>query len=231
MLRGRQPNGETPKKKEKDVGKRMSVIPENVWSWLAEEDIRACSYLATLFATERIRFIIGTDSSPSKKGGAELKSIIALGLGFNEWTNELAKDTQFRLFKVGEGEFKGKFGRTFKTDELIFDGKRIERSELDKSEPVPHDYALIARIVLNPGNGYVHFVCAGRTANGTAAAGHFLATNWKELAGAYKGNYDLMDTHSLAVVIRHKVGKLGETHKDASGEICSKTYSPVIKEV
>jgi len=204
-----------------DENKVLKAVPEGVRSWLAEQDIRACSYLAKLFALNKVVFRIGTDSDVNKKD-VEPKSIIALGLGFNGWTNRLAKRFKGRLFGVfwGKSESNSDLGKK-KTDQLIVGGTRIE---LRADEIGHYDYALIARIVADPGSGYVQFVCAGRTANGTAVAGHFLATRWPELAALYdgydKGNYDEMDSHSLAVVIRHETGERDEMFKDGSGTIC-----------
>jgi hypothetical protein len=67
------------------------------------------------------------------------------------------------------------------------------------------DVALVVRIVL--GNGNVHFICAGRTASGTAAAGRYLSDHWDNIRDAYANHSGCdVSTHSLAVLIKHPSG-------------------------
>jgi hypothetical protein len=157
----------------------------------------------------------------------ETKSIIALGLGFNGWTNKLAESFSDDFFGVDWEKFQPLPDFESETDELIFGGTKINSGAKDGK----HDYALIARIVARD-SGYVQFVCAGRTANGTAAAGFFLADKWDELASLYegfkKGKYHQVDSHSLAVIIRHRIGKPNEMDNDNSGVICREEYPPKI---
>jgi len=204
-----------PDEYKNDQDKTMKALPEGVRSWIAEQDIRAASYIAILFEDQHIRFRIGIDKDAQNDVGST--SLIALGLGFNACTNKLA-ELRFDgpLFTIG-WEVSPLEWRLGKTDQLIFDGSQVELTEDDKKNNM--DYALIARIVAHPGSGRVQFVCAGRSANGTAAAGYFLAQKWDKLAALYD-NEAKMDTHSLAVLIRHKSLRSDGKHLDSDGYIC-----------
>jgi hypothetical protein len=199
--------------------KTMSALPEGVRSWLAEQDIRAVSYIAKLFGEENIGFVIGIDTDQDKRL-AEM-SLITFGLGFNGCTNRLADlpfDGPGHLFRV-DWEKSSRDLALGTTDALVIGGKKVDLSEDDmKKNDV--DYALVARIVARPNSGHVQFVCAGRTANGTAVAGYFLAHKWQELASKYKDVAE-MDTDSLAVIIQHTASSQPDAFDlDSSGKIC-----------
>ncbi len=51
-----------------------------------------------------------------------------------------------------------------------------------------------------------HFVCAGRTARGTKAAGIFLATQWEQLLSLYEKNGRDLKTDSVAVFLEFDKG-------------------------
>lgn len=63
-----------------------------------------------------------------------------------------------------------------------------------------HDFAVVARLLCAGSN--VHFICAGRTAPGTAAAGRYLQERWTDIAEMFSPSED-MSRKSLAVLIKH----------------------------
>jgi hypothetical protein len=196
----------------------MNALPEGVRSWIAEQDIRAASYIGSLFGRENIGFSIGIDTDENKR--LSHTSLITIGLGFNACTNHLSDlpfdDGPAHLFRIhwGTSERDSTLGTT---DQLIIGNKTVELSAGDLAGDF--DYALVARIVAWPESGHVQFVCAGRSANGTAVAGYFLANCWRELADEYK-NESEMDTHSLAVIIQHKTSEADAGDLDSTGRIC-----------
>ncbi|TRU53769.1 MAG: hypothetical protein EWV91_01250 [Microcystis aeruginosa Ma_QC_Ca_00000000_S207] len=141
------------------------------------------------FKTELDYLHLNKDLDKSKE------CIIALGLGFNHVTGKIRDyHRETKLFEIIFPEDTDDF-RICKEDHppIISGGK---------------DYALLVRGVKNSGKENLpHFVCAGRTAHGTKAAGIFLATQWKELLSLYEKNrYDLK-THSVAVFLEFNKGE------------------------
>jgi hypothetical protein len=76
----------------------------------------------------------------------------------------------------------------------------------------------------------VHFVVAGQTAPGTAAAGHFLAFEWKKIHKLYKANRRELGKHSIAVLLKHSTTRGSEEECDRTGKIASRaTWATALK--
>jgi hypothetical protein len=105
----------------------------------------------------------------------------------------------------------------------------------DKHIPTPpagKDDCIVAREVPRTETGKakrVAFVCAGRTAAGTAAAGFFLAKHWRQLSELYKEHGKDLNLHSLVVVVRHGAEASGTQEYDSTGVIASDTNGQIIR--
>lgn len=185
---------------------------EGVNTWLAFQDIRAATYLSNLFyemtgkgvSLIHDRDIVGDNFN---------YCAISIGLGFNGFTHWLSEQCGKKLFEIDFG--KSPKDPNFETDLFKINGEI----------PVPpknKDHCIVARIVLRPLHGdanRVCFVCAGRTASGTATAGFFLAKNWEYLMKLYKKHKKVLDLDSLVVVVRHTHDPFGVHEFDTSGVI------------
>jgi hypothetical protein len=174
--------------------------PEGITGWLPINDVLASIQLANAFAKYsklEIKVIHDKEVANDFEYCA-----ISFGLGFNGFTDRLSKAFNGRLFKP----FCGNSPKPTFTDstDLIQIGTDI------LIPPNGYDDAIVARVVFKTEEGKplrVCFLCAGRTAHGTAVAGYFLANSWPDLLQIYDSEptkdlkYD-----SLAVLIRHSEG-------------------------
>jgi hypothetical protein len=155
------------------------------------QDLRAAISLAELFEDYDIPFKISTDTQYND-GTLPLCGFVAIGLGFNKLTCMLSDAS--RLFEI---KYQDTYTKERK-DDFFLDG-------------TPHgkpsgklDYALIVRVPLRMNGKIVPtFVCAGRTAKGTAAAGYFLKNSWIKLYDLYARDGMQLDEDALAVEIEH----------------------------
>lgn len=152
---------------------------------------------------------------------------VSLGLGFNGFTHQLAGYFNPALFKIV-------WEKSPKRPELLTDSFSIGSS----TPPMPpeHDLAIVARIVPRPDTGRANrawFVCAGRTAAGTAAAGYYLAKEWQQLLDLYKEHHKDLDKDSLVVLVQHNEDKSGgssvhEYEYDETAELVRTDGKPVV---
>ena len=172
--------------------------PEGVEHWLALQDIRAAVELANRLAALRPRGIqvVHGDQVDLHAGN---RCAIALGLGFNKLTRRFEDKFRGNLYSITFGESERRVPGLL-TDNFSLPGCDAQdvRAGADK--------ALVARIVL-PADapvGYcAYFVCAGRTAAGTVAAGWFLANRWPKLLGLYEKNRFSLTRDSVAGIVWH----------------------------
>lgn len=176
--------------------------PEGVAHWLAMQDIRAAVHLTNELARIRRNGIqvVHSDAVNLNEGR---HCAIALGLGFNCLTRLLER--QFKeqpLFTVGWGPSE-RSGVQIETDRFALAGEELTQL------PDESDRALLARIVLpaQASSGYcAYFICAGRTAPGTDAAGRFLAKQWQDLLRLYQNRGLRLTRDSVATVMWHPEG-------------------------
>ncbi len=125
----------------------MKALPEGVRSWLAEQDIRAASYLSQLCAREGIPVRLAVDKDSVSQ--SQETCGVAIGLGFNGYTNLLAEfpfdEPLFRISWEGSSADPN----LGKTDGLYVGEKKVKPPP--KTARV--DYCLIARLVRKPGRG------------------------------------------------------------------------------
>jgi hypothetical protein len=140
--------------------------------------------------------------------------LLSLGLGFNNLTISLGKPDLFKVHydeRIGPHRtddfivFKEEYKYNPKDEIAEIDSEKIIefKSLLKNSE----QYALFARVLRETAVGHEptpYLVCAGHTADGTAAACHFLVKNWKELVDKQR---DKLTDQSMVVVIAHPTGK------------------------
>lgn len=196
---------------------------EGVDAWLAVQDIRAAVYL-----TSELYEMTGKGVSVIHDKDVHFPAFhrhcaISIGLGFNAFTWRLAELCKNDLFKIYWGE-SPKAGFGHKTD-LFKIGDR---------EPTPsddgHDYCLVARVVTDAGSRTrICFACAGRTAQGTAAGGYFLARKWNQLMKLYDRHGKDLGRDSLAVVIRHTSSGKDSQEFDQTCEIAEDDGSQLIQ--
>ena len=140
---------------------------------------------------------------------------ISLGLGFNGFTCRLATWCDDKLFEVKWGH-SPKPTFTPLTDYFAIGDGTVPQPPADK------DDCIVARIVRWTERGQspqICFVCAGRTAAGTAAAGYFLARRWQELLDLYREHGKDPSADSLVVVVRHSAVPGRGQEYDATGKI------------
>jgi hypothetical protein len=184
----------------------VKPVPEGVNVWLPAQDINAAVPLANLLAKFAHRDVKFTFDKHLDTDDFDFCAI-SIGLGFNCFTRRLANWCDPDLFTIKWGSsIKASFVQ--KTDYFMLGDGRIP------SPPEGKDDALIARIVPVTGPGKpkrICFVCAGRTAAGTAVAGYFLAKNWGKISHLYQTAQPKKELQrdSLAVVIRHKADESG----------------------
>jgi hypothetical protein len=198
---------------------------EGVVHWLAVQDIRAAVHLTNRLQQVRdfrrdgsmeIQVVHGNDVNLE----VGKHCAIALGLGFNGLTQALQNRLNKSLFEIS-WPVVTRNGFTGKTDDFELANQRW-------SPPDGFEKALLARIVLprevptnRPGGRpfAVYFVCAGRTAPGTAAAGWYLSTRWRRFLKMIVDEADLnLARDSVAAVLRHKAVPPGVQEPDSACE-------------
>ena len=164
----------------------LTPLPKDVKAWLAYEDMIVASRMGTLFGSMCGRQVqIDLDSDEDDWADSPT---IAVGLGFTWHTRKLL-DASGLNEKVSV-----EWTNDPMTDAIRFDGKLYNGAQAD------HDFAVVARVLCAGSN--VHFICAGRTAPGTAAAGRYLQERWTDIAEMFSPSED-MSSKSLAILIKH----------------------------
>jgi hypothetical protein len=153
------------------------------------EDLQAVRALAALFQKMHVPLEMMLDQHYDDTLEVfQREALIGIGLGFNHVTAKLAASCP-DLFQVA---FDGG------TDDFRF------RGQCHGFPADDYDCALVARVV-QPGGGPPRFACAGRTAEGTAAAGIYLARHWKKLLREYKRARRRPSRDSMAVLLRFRL--------------------------
>ena len=192
----RESSRETPRptKDMRGPGERRDY---GVYSWLAFQDVRAGINVANTISQITGHEVAVVQDKDVEEQSQWDSTMISLGLGENHFTEALGQDPEPSLFGI----------------EWITTEKGKRKASFVLTPPCPDhpdenkDLALVARIVPRARErqrGCVWFVCGGRLAAGTSAAGHFLAERWPEILDLYAKNGRDLDKHSLALVIEHK---------------------------
>lgn len=253
--------------------KDYAAIPEGVKAWIPFQDIRAAVYVSTVitkYTDIPPRFILDKEICSTQTDYID-HTAISFGLGFNSFTHQLARLSDYELFKITfrsfpdesctnsketdknqasppgnveekepaaagseahkedetkKGEDDNKYTESF-TDFINFNGEDLQPGCDHK------DYALIARIVLRKhkfkSKNYF-FICAGRTATGTAAAGHYLKHNWDNIYKLYNSNNKDLTYDSVVVIIEHKIDRKGLIDFDSDEHIAlDKNHKEMVK--
>lgn len=161
---------------------------------VVSQDLQATLDLAETFREFDVDFntALDRDRSLYERLPSQRSCLIAIGLGFNNLTHQIMDFHKERsLFKI---IFKDD------TDDFLIGGEEHELAAEGKK-----DYALLVRgSSQKNGRNNPHFVCAGRTANGTKAAGIFLAKEWEQLYELYRKHKKDFSSESLAVLIEYE---------------------------
>ena len=164
----------------------LTPLPKDVKAWLAYEDMIVASRMGSLFGSmcgRQVQIDLDNDEDDWTKSPT-----IAVGLGFTLHTRKLL-DASGLNQKVSV-----EWTDDPMTDAIRFDGKLYNSPQAD------HDFAIVARVLC--AGPHIHFICAGRTAPGTAAAGRFLQERWSDITEMFPSSED-MAKKSLAVLIKH----------------------------
>jgi len=190
----------------------MKPVPEGINAWLAFQDVRAAVYIASTvhrFTNREVKFIHDKDIDHDDFDF----TAVSLGLGFNGFTNRLASWCDNKLFKVEWGQSaKGTLGAT-DNFRVGLDAPSIQDGK---------DLCIVARIVprSDPDKPRrICFVCAGRTAAGTAAAGYFLAKNWSTMMDHYRAHSKDLKRDSLAIVVQHTADPTNSQEYDSTAAV------------
>jgi hypothetical protein len=201
-------------------------IPEGVNAWLAFQDVRAAAYLASTISEitgRQVCFIHDKDAEDDRR----FYSAVSIGLGFNGLTHQLAGYFNPALFSI-------RWDKSPKEPHILTDILTIG----DQMPAIPpgKDLALVARVVPRRETGRpvrVWFVCAGRTAAGTSAAGYYLAKNWEEMLDLYCQSGKDLTKDSVVVLVQHNEDKSSgsaahEYEYDDTAELVRQDGRPVL---
>jgi hypothetical protein len=194
-------SGEAPSSSE-----TKASLAEGINGWLAFQDVQAAVYVTNMFSKMTGRQVRAVHDK-SLEGDDKDYCIVSFGLGFNAFTHITANYFAPRIFQI-------EFGRSPKLPDKYpsTDNFKINGSEVEI--PDRFDIAIVARIV-PPGQAEdserIWFLCAGRTAAGTAAAGYFLAKKWRQIFELYKTEKKDFSRDSVVVVIQHLEFSAGKT--------------------
>jgi len=161
--------------------------PKEVKAWLAYDDMLVAALTGKLFGSvgRQVQIVLDSDVDNWNESPT-----IAVGLGFTLHTRKLLESSGLndKVAVVWTQDLPP-------SDAIFFNGK--EYSSGIEGE----DYAIVARIICD--DQTVHFICAGRTAPGTAAAGRYLAEKWEDIFQEYFDKQKQIEADSIAVLIRH----------------------------
>jgi len=124
---------------------------------------------------------------------------LSIGLGFNNLTTSRLPAASDFLYRVSYPDG---------TDDFRIYGENLAEIDPHSLVDADHEYALLARVLVPSGAAkpIPYLVCAGHTADGTAAACNFLVNNWKEILKHYLENGKALDHHHMAAVLTHPKG-------------------------
>jgi hypothetical protein len=199
--------------------------PEGVKAWVSFQDLRGAANIASEIARQTGRAASFVHDKDVDLQFDEIGySAISFGLGFNAFTDKLSVLTDKELFAVDWGDPpRASFGDR-KTDQIRVPGIGVLNPPDDYK-----DYAVLARVAPKQRDGKpsrYYFVCAGRTASGTAAAGRFLAYDWQKLLALYKREGCDLSRDSMMVIIEHAYDEGTLSDVDQTAKIATRAGAP-----
>jgi hypothetical protein len=167
------------------------ATPTSCPKFVAFEDLEAAKAIADVFREYHVNVEIAHDRPDFVDQDLD-RPIIALGL-------ESVSHASYAIARYSNAvgidwtETPGKIGY------IKIDGEELPRGNGS------HDYAFIVRLPYENQRGQrlTCFMCAGRTAKGTEAAGRFLRKCWASLLAAYDEKGMALDKFSMVVVVAH----------------------------
>jgi hypothetical protein len=170
----------------------QAARPKGITTVVPFEDLKAATSIAKLFESYGVQLELRKDSGTYDKGPPR-RTFIAVGLGFNRLTCFLAERSgdlfQIQYTDAHTGESK---------DDFLIEHQPHPKPSRDT------DYALVARVPFHfDGRQVTGFVCAGRLAAGTEAAGYYLKNDWRSMHDRYVKEGKDLHRHALALVISH----------------------------
>jgi len=197
---------------------------EGVNLWLATQDIQAAIYLSGMLSRFTSKTVLLRHDRDVDRDEFDFCAI-SLGLGFNGFTHRLAGWCENKLFEI-------QWGHSVKADFTTTTDFFSIGSDTVPQPPHGKDDCIVARVVprTEPGKPQrVCFVCAGRTAAGTAAAGFYLARRWQKLLELYKKCGKDLSVDSMVVVVRHAADPSGAQEYDSTGVLAQDAGEPLIR--
>jgi hypothetical protein len=211
----------------KHVPAAKDALAEGLNSWVPLQDLRGANYVAGEIAkvakkTPYFRTDRDLVSDPVDQIRA---TVISFGLGFNQFTHRVVCCTGRKLFEVAfcKNPERSDGSPGLETDQIVI--PNFGTLAYDKDTGV--DYAIVVRVpyeVPADARSRCFFICAGRTASGTAVAGRYLAAHWKDMMRLYRKPPDEepkkpkdLKIDALLVVIAHRYHSADS--EDDAGEI------------
>jgi hypothetical protein len=191
-------------------------LPKGIRQLVPYQEIAPVYKLSRAFERfgRRVEIIVESEISNRRPNAG----CLSMGLGFNKLTWELGENSgMYRVYFEGDYiEEPNPDGpadsRVFLTDDFEIRPDGIEeptkpREEVQRLKIEGAEWGLLARILVNKGTRSVpYIVCAGHTADGTAAACDYLADNWSTLCrGKDRGD---LETKHMAIIVTHPKGQL-----------------------
>lgn len=191
--------------------------PEGVSSWISFQDLRGASHLGRMFALHSPQNTFFRYDENCPNADDVTGTAVVFGLGFNGFTYLMSEAHEHKLFEARWGPSPHKDFRQ-NTDHIY-----VPTLGGVLRPPENCDYAIVARIVpeqQDSSRPHYFFVCAGRTASGTAAAGWFLANKWRRIQTLYERSPQLdFRKDSLLIVVRHPYDAFRPADTDSSTNI------------
>jgi hypothetical protein len=168
----------------------LCALPKGIREIVPSQELEAVLAIDPIFQKFGGKIQIAADHF--HKGGHTwpAEGCISLGLGFNHLTVEIGEITKsYKVFYQDQ------------TDDFF-----TYAEDGTKEAPRPetsYEYALLARVLLDLGGlePTPYLVCAGHTADGTAAACQYLAKNWHQLW------QEKLKDHHMTAILYHKDGQ------------------------
>ncbi len=204
----------------------MLKYAEGVESWIANVDVRSAAYMYSLFSANGIDVDFKTDSEVEAMVPHN-PSTIAIGLGFNGHTHHVLEWFAGQQLVSVAWDNSAVDPMLGETDQIMFGDQMLMPGRVGKDGRYD-EYAVIVRVCSAGAKSTPHFIVAGRSADGTAVAGAFLAFEWEQLAKQYETKEQCFERTSAAFIIHFRPlqGK-PSPDRDLTGELDTREFFPI----
>jgi hypothetical protein len=167
------------------------ALPKGIHEIIPWRELEAVWEIDGVFQRLGSRMLLWPDRF--QKGEWPSEGCLSIGLGFNRLTVRLGDVTG--AYRVDYGDLTDDF--------CIFDD---HGEVVDPRRGNGLEYALLARVLLDSGSDEPtpYLVCAGHTADGTAAACRYLGKRWRKLLQDHR---EVLKDHHMADILYHPRGE------------------------